>query len=78
MFEENNKFIDKIVKIYKSKTIWFNATIAALIPLLPELINAIPELQPYLPTDTYKTLTLIGLVGNIYLRFKTNTSLAAK
>lgn len=78
MFEQKQAFLDKLVNIYRSKTIWFNATVAALIPLLPELINAIPELQTYLPTDTYKTLTLIGLVGNIYLRFKTNTSLANK
>lgn len=72
------ELLDHIKKAYKSKVIWFNATLAALIPLLPELINAIPELQPYLPTDTYKTLTLLGLIGNIYLRFHTNTSLAQK
>lgn len=82
MKEKLNALLDKLKKAYRSKVIWFNTVIAALIPIMPELIqqavDAIPQLQPYLPDDTYKFLTFVGLMGNIYLRFKTNVSLAHK
>ena len=78
MYATNEAFVDKLSNIWRSKTIWFNAGLAALIPILPELINLIPQLEPYLPTDTYKTLTLVGLVGNVVLRFMTTKSLAQK
>lgn len=43
--------------------------------LIPYLHDTFTEIQPYMPDNIYKTLALVLIVGNIALRFKTNSSL---
>ena len=58
---------------WKSWTIWFNSVVGTVAVLLPELLSQLPVLKEYLPTDLYRWLFLIVMIGNIGLRFKTNT-----
>jgi hypothetical protein len=64
--------------MHKSWTIWFNAFLAGVVPMLDYAQANLPLLQPYLPANYYGYLMLIGVVGNIVLRFKTYNSLAEK
>jgi hypothetical protein len=62
----------------RSWTIWFNGVIAAGLALLPSLQDWFPSLQGYVPAKAYQYATVVILVGNFALRFKTNKSLAEK
>lgn len=62
----------------RSWTIWFNGVMAAGLAALPSLQDWFPQLQNYLPTKPYQYATVLLLVGNFLLRFKTTKSLAAK
>lgn len=70
--------MDTIKGMWKSWTVWFNGVIVALIALLPQLQDALPQLAPYVSPEIYKNATLFIVVVNLCLRFKTSTSLAAK
>lgn len=62
----------------RSWTIWFNGVMAAGLGVLPALQDWFPQLQAYLPSKPYQYATVLLLVGNFILRFKTNKSLVAK
>lgn len=64
--------------ILKSWTIWFNTLLLTAMEFIPYAHDYFTELQPYLTPETYKTLGLVLIGGNIILRFKTSKSLAEK
>jgi hypothetical protein len=67
-----------ICNVYKSKTIWFHSVIAAIVIFIPELADALPQLQPYVPDNMFKYLTEVSVIGGIILRFFTSTKLSDK
>jgi hypothetical protein len=69
---------EKIKNAWKSWTIWFNSSVAGVSLALPMLQDSFPQLQPYIPVDTFKYVMAALIIGNIFLRFKTTTSLAQK
>lgn len=70
--------MDAIKGMWKSWTVWFNGVVVALITLLPMLQDTLPQLAPYVSAEVYKSATLVIVLVNLALRFKTSTSLAAK
>lgn len=66
------------VKAHKSLTIWFNSAMGAAVVALPMAQDQLPQLQDFLPANLYHYLMGALVVGNIILRFKTNTALADK
>lgn len=68
----------KIAGAWKSWTIQVNAWLTALVLAAPLLSEVMPQLQAYLPENTYKWAMLAVLLANIALRFKTTKDLAAK
>ncbi len=62
----------------RSWTIWFNGVAAIAWAGLPSLQEAFPQLQSYLPAKGYQYAMGLIIVGNILMRFRTKTSLAAK
>lgn len=75
-------FTAKLAGAVRSKTVWFNAVLLAMLEYLPTLLNqldaVLPQLQPYLGADTYKHVTLFMVLGNLYLRFHTKLPLEGK
>lgn len=65
------KLKKRLKKAHKSLTNWFNATGAALLSAM--LLE--PTLITFLNTND---LTYIIIIGNVLLRFKTNSDLADK
>ena len=65
-------------RIHKSFVIWFNGLSAALITALPFAQDNFPQLQEYVSPAFYKHAMVAIIVGNIILRFKTNSSLRDK
>jgi hypothetical protein len=68
----------KLAGSMRSWTIWFNAILLSLIEGLPMLQESLPQLQVYLPPGIYTNLTMVLIIGNILLRFRTNTGLQHK
>lgn len=68
----------KILGMWKSWTIWFNALIAGLLPMLDYAQSNLPVLQGVLPQHIYTYAFVATVVGNIVLRFKTIEGLADK
>ena len=66
------------VRSHKSLTIWFNGVIGAAVVALPLAQDQLPQLQDYLPANLYHYGMGALIVGNIILRFKTNSALANK
>lgn len=75
-------FLAKLAGAIRSKTIWLNAVLLALLDQLPNLLGqvgaALPELQPYLGPTLYRNVALFLIFGNLYLRFRTKTPLEQK
>ena len=65
-------------RAHKSMTIWFNSVMGMVVVALPSAQDQLPQLQEYLPAGMYHYLMGALIVGNIILRFKTTTALAAK
>ena len=63
-----------ISRILRSKTLMFNATVAAL----AALEGSFSLLQPYLRGDVFAYFTVILIVGDKVLRFFTTQSLSDK
>lgn len=59
-------------KWYKSKTIWFNALVAASVAAE----TSFEILKPFLPVDLYAITTFALVVGNAFLRFVTTTGVS--
>lgn len=68
----------KIQGAWKSLTVWANAAFANLILFAEPLKEYVPQVQPYLTGDNFKTLFLVVIALNVALRFKTTKSLAEK
>ncbi len=69
---------EDMVKAHKSLTIWFNGIIGMLIVALPTAQDSFPALQEYIPENLYHYGMGLLIVGNMLLRFRTSTRLAAK
>lgn len=63
---------------WKSLTIWFNSVCLAILPMLDYAKENFEQLHDYLGEQTFKTMGLIIIAGNIVLRFKTTQGLAQK
>lgn len=61
-------------KLWKSKTIWFNAIVVAL----ASAEAAFGVLQPVLPGNVYGWLSFMLAVGNAVLRFYTTQAVCIK
>lgn len=68
----------KLAGARKSLTIWFNGAAGTLIIAIPFVHDNLPEIQQYLNADVYKGLATAVVAANLYLRFRTKTSLADK
>lgn len=69
---------DKVRGAFKSLTIWFNSLMAFLAFGLPELAVSLPLIAGYLPDDLRGHVTLLTIVGNIFIRFITRKPLEEK
>jgi hypothetical protein len=78
MKEFFNKLLADIRQIHRSLTMWFNGLMIGVAAGLPALAQDFPQLQDYMPHNIFHTITGALIAGNILLRFKTNSSLAAK
>jgi len=67
-----------LANMHKSLTIWFNSIIGTLAVALPALQDSLPQLQDSLPPNLYQYAMVALVLGNIVLRFKTNSALADK
>lgn len=70
--------IDKLKGALRSFTVWFNGMLLLGLPVFEALKQSLPDLQTYLPDNVYKTVGVVVVLGNIALRFRTTTDLAAK
>lgn len=68
----------KLLKLHKSATMWFNAVMAGAPFGLDYLMQQLPSVRDYMPTNYYGPLLLVAVVGNALLRLKTNTALENK
>lgn len=78
MLEKIKMFFRGVWGSIKSWTMHFNAWLAGFIVFLPEIKASLPELAAYLPSDLYKYLALIVIVGNVVLRIKTTKALTER
>lgn len=62
----------------RSTTIWLNTVALSVLPFIDTIQQTLPGLKDQLPSDIYKALGIVVVVGNILLRFKTNTDLKDK
>ena len=62
----------------RSKTVWFNSVAGTLLVALPEMKEALPALQQFITPQVYRWLILVVVIGNIWLRAVTTTSLEDK
>jgi hypothetical protein len=66
----------------RSKVVWFNLVMAGLIDQIPyitqQLIEGLPDLQPYLGSSIYKHAMGFVIFINFLLRFRTRKPLAEK
>ena len=63
---------------WKSFTLWFNSAAASLALVLPELMVQLPVMKEYVPTDMYRWLFIVTVLGNVMLRFKTTTAVGVR
>ena len=77
-FSKWEYFVAKLRGLKKSSTIWFNATVAAIVSGLPMAIESFPQIKGYVPDNIYSTAWVALVVGNILFRIKTTQDLADK
>ena len=71
-------YAGKLRGLKKSLTVWFNTIVATVVSGLPFAIDSFPQVKGYVPDNIYSTAWVVLVVGNILLRFKTNSDLADK
>lgn len=71
-------FLDKVRGAWRSKTVWFNAALLGMLPLIDLLSGALPQLQMFLTDESYRRVGIVTVVGNIVLRFLTSRPLEHK
>ena len=72
------RFKADAVKAHKSLTLWFNSVMGVVIVALPIAQDSFAQLREFLPANVYHYMMGTLVVGNIILRFRTTTALAAK
>lgn len=77
-FSRREYFLGKLRGMKRSLTILFNATVAAVVSVLPLAVDAFPQIKGYIPEDIYAAAWVVLVVGNILIRFKTTQDLADK
>lgn len=70
-----NRLYRKLRRAHKSLTIQFNALMATAIGFLPQLLDALPSLQPHLGPEFYKWVAIVTIVGNALIRGRTTKPL---
>jgi hypothetical protein len=68
----------KLLRAHRSLTIQFNALMASVIGLIPQLVDALPSLQPHLGPEFYKWVAIVVIVGNSLIRARTSKPLEDK
>ena len=68
----------KLKGAIKSLTIWFNSIAGTAAVALPYAKEQLPALQSYVPHDFFQYAMAAVIIGNIVIRFKTNSSLEQK
>ena len=63
---------------FRSSTMWFNSSFAAVAGIVAELPSVLPDLAPMLPPSIYKWLLFANVLGNMALRVKTRVALIDK
>ena len=74
----SDKVYADLKRAHHSFTIWFNGLMGTAVVVLPALQDQLPQLQEYVPANLYHYAMGTLIVGNIILRFKTNSALADK
>lgn len=69
---------EDLKRAHLSLTLWFNGVAGTLVVALPEAQASFPQLQEYIPADTYRLVMGVLIVGNMLLRFRTDKALRAK
>jgi hypothetical protein len=72
------KLCRKLRRAHKSLTIQFNALMATVVGVLPQLLDALPSLQPHLGPEFYKWVAIVTIVGNSLIRGRTAKPLEEK
>lgn len=67
-----------VARAHRSLTIQFNSIMAVITELIPMAADELPKLKEYIPDGFYGKMTIILIVGNILIRFKTNRALRDK
>ena len=74
--------MNKIRGAFKSLTMWVNGLFLAAFPFANEIVSGVqdnlPQMSQYIPENIFKTLGVIVVVFNIYLRVRTKRSLEEK
>jgi hypothetical protein len=73
-----NRIYRKLRRAHKSLTIQFNALMATVVGVLPQLLDALPSLQPHLGPEFYKWVAIVTIVGNSLIRGRTAKPLEDK
>lgn len=68
----------KLLRAHRSLTIQFNALMGVFVGVAPELVDALPALQPHLGPEFYKWVAIATIVGNSVIRAKTSQPLEDK
>lgn len=76
------KFKANLARAHKSWTMRFNVVMGTALHYLPDGIryahDSLGELKDYTPATFYTAFATVIVIGNILLRFKTNTGLSEK
>lgn len=74
--------MNKIRGAFKSLTMWVNGLFLAAFPFANEIVSGVqdnlPQMSQYIPENIFKSLGVIVVVFNIYLRVRTKRSLEEK
>jgi hypothetical protein len=74
--------MNKIRGAFKSLTMWVNGLFLAAFPFANEIVSGVqdnlPQMSQYIPENIFKTLGVIVVMFNIYLRVRTKRSLEEK
>jgi hypothetical protein len=74
--------MNKIRGAFKSLTMWVNGLFLAAFPFANDIVSGVqdnlPQMAQYVPDNIFKTVGMVVVVFNIYLRVRTKQSLEVK
>lgn len=73
-----NRIYRKLRRAHRSLTIQFNALMGLVAGVIPQLVDALPTLQPHLGPEFYKWVAIVTIVGNSIIRGRTSKPLEDK